>query len=189
MPDVTNILNAIEGGDSRAAENLLPLIYDDLRKLAARKMANEKPGQTLSATSLVHEVYIRLVDVERAQNWASRGHFFSAAAEAMRRILIENARRKGREKRGGDLQRVELDAAHLVTTAAPDQLLAIDEALSHLEEKDERAAELVKLRFFAGFSTAEAGDLLGMARTTAFEQFAWAKAWLRCELDGEISKS
>jgi len=183
MTDVTHILSQIERGEPQAAEKLLPLVYDELRRLAAARLAHETPGQTLQATGLVHEAYIRLVDVEKAQQWDSRGHFFAAAAEAMRRILVEKARRKGRQKHGGDWKRVELGESDLTTTASDEQLLAIDEALDRLAEQDPQAAELVKLRFFAGFSVSEAAEIIGVSRTNAFEQWAYARAWLRCEVE------
>ena len=189
MSDVTRILSAIEQGDPHAADQLLPLVYEELRRLAASRMAQENPGQTLQATALVHEAYIRLVDVEQVQHWNSRGHFFAAAAEAMRRILIENARRKMRLKRGGDLQRVDLQPADLVTTASPEELLAIDDALSALAEDDPQAAELVKLRYFAGFSVEEAAETIGVSRSTAFEHWSYARAWLRCEIQGDDNSS
>ena len=183
MTDVTQILSEIEHGDPAAAERLLPLVYDELRKLATAKLANEIPGQTLQATALVHEAYIRLVDVEKVQQWDSSGHFFAAAAEAMRRILVENARRKGRKKHGGDLNRVELGESDLATTTSDEHLLAIDEALERLAEQDPQAAELVKLRFFAGFSVSEAAEIIGVSRSNAYAQWAYARAWLRCEVE------
>ena len=158
MSDVTRILSQIESGDAAAAEQLLPLVYDELRKLAAAKLAHEKPGQTLQATALVHDAYVRLVDVEKVQYWDSRRHFFAAAAEAMRRILIEKARSKGRLKRGGVAQRVDLDEKDWVTVTTPDQMLAVDEALSRLAQEDTAAAEVVKLRYFAGMSVEEAAE-------------------------------
>lgn len=185
MCGVTQILLQMERGDSAAAGRLLPLVYDELRHLAAARLAHEQPGQTLQATALVHEAYLRLVDVERVQQWDSRGHFFAAAAEAMRRILVEAARRKGRQKHGGDLERVELDESDLATTTPDDRLLAIDEALDRLSADDPQAAELVKLRFFAGFSLTEAAEILGMSRTSAYEQWAYARAWLRCEVEDQ----
>lgn len=183
MSDVTQILSRIEGGDPSAAEQLLPLVYEELRKLAAQKFAQENPGQTLQATALVHEAYIRLVNVDRVQHWDSRGHFFAAAAEAMRRILVETARRKAREKHGGDLQRVELGKADIAIITSSGRLLAIHEALDKLAREDPQAAELVKLRYFAGFSVSEAAEVLGMLRSTAYEQWAYARAWLRCEVE------
>ena len=185
MADVTQILSAIERGDPQAAEQLLPLVYEELRKLAARRMAQEKAGQTLQATALVHEAYIRLVDVEKARHWNSRGHFFSAAAEAMRRILVESARRKRSDKSGGGRQRFSLEEADPGALAQPDRLLAIDEALDGLAAEAPDVAELVKLRFFAGLSVKEAGQALGISRTTAFRHWTYARAWLRAELAGD----
>jgi RNA polymerase sigma factor (TIGR02999 family) len=185
MSEVTRVLSAIEEGDPHAAEQLLPLVYDELRKLAAQKFAQEKPGQTLEATALVHEAYLRLVDVEKVQHWDSRTHFFTAAAEAMRRILIENARRKKRLKRGGSRERVDLDDAHVVSTAAPDELLLIDEAIAKLAAEDPQAAQLVRLRYFAGLSVEEAAAMSGLSRSSAYEHWSYARAWLRCELYGK----
>jgi RNA polymerase sigma factor (TIGR02999 family) len=185
MSEVTRILSAIEQGDPHAAEQLLPLVYVQLRKLAAQRMAQEAPGQTLQATALVHEAYIRLVDVDKAQHWDSRAHFFAAAAEAMRRILIDNARRKGRVKRGGDRKRVDLDEADAVSLAAPDELLVIDEAIAKLEADDPRAAQLVRLRYFAGLSVEEAAELSGLSRSSAYEHWSYVRAWLHCELYGQ----
>src|SRR5439155_4690853 len=167
-----------------AAGQLLPLAYNELRKLAAQRLAQEKPGQTLQPTALVHEAYLRLVDVEKPQSWDGRGHFFAAAAEAMRRILIESARRKGRQKRGGGLQRVDLDSADLVTLAGPDELLVIDEAIDKLAREDADAAQLVRLRYFAGLSVEEAAELTGISRSSAYEHWAYARAWLYQELYG-----
>src|SRR5262249_23649657 len=152
MSDLTRILSAIVQGDPRAAEQLLPLVYDELRKLAAQKLAQEKPGQTLEATALVHEAYLRLVDTERVRGWDSRGHFFAAAAEAMRRILIENARRKGRQKHAGGLPRADIDLANLVSPMPDEDLLALDEAMTRLAAEDPLRAQLVRLRFYAGLS-------------------------------------
>jgi RNA polymerase sigma factor (TIGR02999 family) len=184
MSDVTHILSAIEQGDPQAAEQLLPLVYDELRKLAAARLAWEKPGQTLQATALVHEAYVRLVDVDKVQHWDSRGHFFAAAAEAMRRILIERARAKQCQKRGGDLQRLDIDDIALATKVTPDQLLAVDEALSKLALDDPKGAQLVKLRYFAGLTVDEAGKLLGISTTTAYRHWNYARAWLHAELLG-----
>lgn len=178
MPDVTQILNAIEQGDPSAAEQLLPLVYDELRKLAAHKMAQENPGQTLQATGLVHEAYVRLVDTEKAQHWNSRGHFFGAAVEAMRRILVENARRKKREKHGGDWTRVNLEDLQAIAVMPPDDLLALNDAIDALAEHDVPAAKLVKLRCFAGLSVEQAAKTLGLSRTDAYRQWTYAKAWL-----------
>ena len=185
MSDVTQILSAIEQGDPSAAEQLLPLVYDELRKLAAQKMAQEKPGQTLQATALVHEAYIRLVDVQKAQHWNSRGHFFGAAAEAMRRILVDNARRKERPKHGGDRQRVDLDAVCPVRYARSDDLLALDEALARLACREPTKAGLVKLRFFAGLSLDEAAETLGISHATAKRYWTYARAWLYAEINPE----
>ena len=183
MSDVTQILSRIESGDPSASEQLLPLVYDELRRLAAQRLTWEKPGQTLQATSLAHEAYLRLVDGDGEPRWDNRGHFFAAAAEAMRRILIENARRKGRKKHGGDAQRVELEESDLATTLPDERLLAIDEALDQLAKEDPQAAELVKLRFFAGFSITEAAEILGMSRSNAYAQWAYARAWLHSKVD------
>jgi RNA polymerase sigma factor (TIGR02999 family) len=178
MADVTQILQDIEQGDPHAAEQLLPLVYDELRKLAAQRLANEKPGQTLQATALVHEAYLRLVDAEKARHWNSRGHFFAAAAEAMRRILVNRARNKGRLKRGGGRQRVDLDNICDLATASDEDLLDLDEALERLAGPHPECAELVKLRFFAGMTLDEAAAALGLARRTADRQWAFARAWL-----------
>jgi RNA polymerase sigma factor (TIGR02999 family) len=185
MSEVTHILDAIVKGDPHAAEQLLPLVYDELRKLAAQRMAGEAPGQTLQATALVHEAYLRLVDAEQAQRWDNRAHFFAAAAEAMRRILIENARRKGRTKRGGDRKRVDLDQVDAVSLAAPDDFLLIDDALTRLEAHDPQAAQLVRLRYFAGLSVEDAGEMAGLARSSAYEHWSYARAWLHCEVHGQ----
>jgi RNA polymerase sigma factor (TIGR02999 family) len=182
MSDVTQILNAIEHGDPKAAEQLLPLVYDELRKLAAQKLAHEAPGQTLEATALVHEAYLRLVGGDAAKDWDSRGHFFAAAAEAMRRILIENARRKQSDKHGQGRERVELRAEDWITCAEPDRLLQVNEALDKLAAEDAVAADLVKLHLFAGLSIEEAAEALGLARTSAFRRWTYARAWLRAEL-------
>jgi RNA polymerase sigma factor (TIGR02999 family) len=190
MSQVTRILGAIEQGDPHAAEQLLPLVYAELRKLAAQKMAQEKPGQTLQATALVHEAYLRLVvsagrKSPAPQGWDSRSHFFAAAAEAMRRILVESARKKKQRKRGGDRKRVDLDDANLVSSTSPQDLLMMDEAISKLAQEDEQAAELVKLRYFAGLSIEEAAETLGLARSSAYEHWAYARAWLYDELFGK----
>jgi RNA polymerase sigma factor (TIGR02999 family) len=177
MSEVTAILSAIEQGEAHAAGQLLPLVYEELRKLAAQKLAHEKPGQTLEATALVHEAYLRLVDTDRAQHWNSRGHFFAAAAEAMRRILVENARRKRRPKHGGDRQRVALDEAQAILDPR-DDLLALDEALSRLAAQEPVKAELVKLRYFAGLTLEEAAAVLGISPATAKRYWAVARAWL-----------
>jgi RNA polymerase sigma factor (TIGR02999 family) len=178
MSDVTRILNALDAGDPHAANQLLPLVYEELRRLAAQKLAVERPGQTLDATALVHEAYLRLVDVKQAQNWNSRGHFFGAAAEAMRRILIENARRKKRQKRGGGWKRIDLEDAAVATQDSPESLLMIDEAIGKLETEDPEAAQLVKLRYYAGLSVEQAAELAGISRSKAYEHWAYARAWL-----------
>lgn len=182
MNDVTLILSALERGDPQAADKLLPLVYEELRKLAAARMAQESPDQTLQPTALVHEAYMRLMQSNDAQNWNGRGHFFGAAAEAMRRILVENARRKGREKRGAGRKRIPLDQADFVAAADPGELLALDEALDKLGAADEAAAKLVKLRFFAGCSIEEAAEVLGTSRASAFRLWSYARAWLHCQL-------
>ena len=183
MSEVTRILSTIEQGDPSAAEQLLPLVYDELRKLAARKLAQEKPGQTLQATALVHEAYLRLVDTERAQHWNSRGHFFAAAAEAMRRILVERARHKRSLKAGGAFRRQEMSDLDLAVTGPDVDLLALDEALDHLDQHDHRMAELVKLRFFAGLTIAQAAEALGVSTSTAENDWAYARCWLRLEME------
>jgi RNA polymerase sigma factor (TIGR02999 family) len=185
MHDVTRILSAIEHGDPAAAEQLLPLVYDELRRLAAAKLAQEKPGQTLQATALVHEAYLRLVDTEQAQRFNSRGHFFAACAEAMRRILVENARRKGSLKHGGACRRLDLEEAATCAHEAGAELLSLSEALDLLAAEDPNKAELVKLRHFAGLSVQEAADVLGISRATADRWWAYAKVWLYCALSGE----
>jgi RNA polymerase sigma factor (TIGR02999 family) len=187
MSDVTRILSAIEHGDLQAAERLLPLVYEELRKLAAARLAQEKPGQTLGATALVHEAYLRLVDVEKAQQWDSRGHFFVAAAEAMRRILVERARYKRSAKRGGSRQRVELCDVELALEEESDDVLAIDEALQKLEQAHKRKAELVKLRFFVGLTNEQAAHALGISSSTADNDWAYARCWLRLEISRESS--
>ena len=182
MSDLTRILSQIESGDPSAADQLLPLVYDELRKLAAAKLAQEKPGQTLQATALVHEAYLRLVDVERAQSWNSRGHFFAAAAEAMRRMLVDSARRKRSAKRGGEAERVEIDANQLVAPHQDIDLIALDDVLNALAEQDSRKAELVKLRYFAGLTLREAAAVLGVSESTADADWAYAKSWLRVHM-------
>jgi RNA polymerase sigma factor (TIGR02999 family) len=178
VSDVTHILSAIEQGDPTAAEQLLPLVYEELRKLAAQKLAQERPGQTLQATALVHEAYLRLVDVEQARRWNSRGHFFAAAAEAMRRILVENARRKRGLKHGAGCVRVNLDEALACTAEPAHDLLALNDALDQLAREDPRKARLVELRYFAGLSVQEAADVLGISRATADRYWAYARVWL-----------
>ncbi len=182
MADVTRILSAIEGGDAHAAVQLLPLVYGELRKLAAAKMAQENPGQTLQATALVHEAYIRLVDVDKARHWNSRGHFFGAAAEAMRRILVENARRKSGPEAAGGHRRVELSQVDPEIQGPQFDLLALNNALEALSEIDARAAELVKVRFFAGLTNEQAAKMLNISPSTAYEDWAYAKCWLRVEM-------
>jgi RNA polymerase sigma factor (TIGR02999 family) len=181
MSDVTRILNAIKQGDDRAADKLLPLVYEELRLLAAQKMSQERPGQTLQATALVHEAYIRLVEA-KAQSWNSRGHFFKAAAEAMRRILVENARRKKRIKRGGDRHRVELDEVDLTISEPSFDLLVLDESLERLEKEEEVIANLVKLRFYAGLTLDQAAKILKVSRRTAIRYWVYAQAWLYKEV-------
>jgi RNA polymerase sigma factor (TIGR02999 family) len=178
MSDVTHILAAIEQGDPHAAEQLLPLVYNELRQLAAERMVQEKPGQTLEATALVHEAYLRLVDVDKMQHWNSRGHFFAAAAEAMRRILIESARRKQRLRHGGALHRHDLDGVELASSQTPDELVALSEALDRLALTNAVASELVKLRFFAGLTNEEAARALGVSSRKASQIWAYARAWL-----------
>jgi RNA polymerase sigma factor (TIGR02999 family) len=185
MSAVTQILQAIEHGNSQAAHELLPLVYDELRRLAAQKLARETPGQTLQATDLVHEAYLRLVDGDKAQHWNSRGHFFAAAAEAMRRILVENCRRKASLKRGGGLLRQELPEAELVAPAVSEDLLALDEALTQLAQTDALAADLVKLRYFAGLTAQQAAEVLRISPRTADRTWAYARAWLLKKLQAE----
>jgi len=196
MSDVTTLLDAVGRGDPRATDELLPLVYRELRALAARKLAQEKPGQTLQATALVHEAYLRLVgDRSPApgaarsgsgeQNWNSRGHFFAAAAEAMRRILVENARRRTRKKHGGELKRVDLSPAQLADSADDEELLSLDEALERLNSHDAQSAELVKLRYFAGLTIPEAAEILGVSPRKADFLWSFARAWLRREIEAE----
>jgi RNA polymerase sigma factor (TIGR02999 family) len=182
MTGVTQVLCAMELGDSHAAERLLPLVYDALRKMAAEKMAHEAPGHTLQATALVHEAYLRLVDGNQFQKWNSRGHFFAAAGEAMRRILVERARRQGAVKRGGLLQRVGLNADYVPEDQKPEELLALDEALEHLERHNPQAASLVKLRYFSGLTHQEAADALGISRRAADHLWSLSRAWLYQQL-------
>jgi RNA polymerase sigma factor (TIGR02999 family) len=183
MSDVTRILSGIEQGDAHAAGQLLPLVYQELRQLAAQKLAQERPGQTLQATALVHEAYLRLVDVEQAQQWNSRRHFFAAAAEAMRRILVERARARASLKCGGGRERLDLDELTVASPERPDDLLALDEALTRLAAADPQAAELVRLRYFAGQTMDAAADLLGLSLRSAHRLWAYAKAWLLQELE------
>jgi RNA polymerase sigma factor (TIGR02999 family) len=182
MSDVTRILSAIKDGDGQASGQLLPLVYEELRKLAAHEMTKEKPGQTLQATALVHEAYLRLVDNEDAQRWDSRGHFFAAAAEAMRRILVEAARRKNRRRHGGCIRRRDLSEDDLVTDPVSDELLDLDAAISSLEMVDPQATQLVKMRLFAGMTVEEVAQFLGMSPSTAKRTWAYARAWLAREV-------
>jgi RNA polymerase sigma factor (TIGR02999 family) len=189
MSDVTRILQAVADGDGQAARQLLPLVYDELRRLAARQLAGEAPGQTLQPTALVHEAYLRLVGAGDEPHWQGRGHFFAAAAEAMRRILIENARRKKRDKHGGGRHRVELTEQDLAAPEEPEELLALDKALTRLAGEDAPAAQVVQLHVFAGLSVEEAAAALGMSRATAYRHWTYARAWLRCALRGGPSPS
>ncbi len=179
MSEVTRILSQIEAGDPLAAEQLLPLVYDELRKLAFVKLVQEKPGQTLQATALVHEAYLRLVDVEESQKWNGRGHFFAAAAEAMRRILVENVRAKKSAKRGGDWQRIQLTGLAAAVDTQPDRLLDLNEALDSLAADDELAARIAKMRLFAGMTLDELAVSLGLSRTVVHRQWTYARAWLK----------
>jgi RNA polymerase sigma factor (TIGR02999 family) len=187
MSDVTQILFAIAAGDSTASDGLLPLLYDELRRLAAQMLSNERPGQTLQATALVHEAYLRLVDVDYAQRWNNRGHFFAAAAEAMRRILVDQARRKKAAKHGGEWERIELSDVESIAGPHGDNLLALDVALTRLAQEEK--AELVKLRYFAGQSFEEAADVLGISRTTASRYWTYARVWLFSELNDEKNEA
>jgi RNA polymerase sigma factor (TIGR02999 family) len=182
-PDVTGILQAIETGEPHAAGQLLPLVYDELRQLAAQKLAREKPGQTLQPTALVHEAYLRLVGTDPKQAWDSRGHFFAAAAEAMRRILVEQARRKGRIRHGGGLRRADLSDEGVAAPSEHEQVLLLDEALTRLAAARPQAAELVQLRFFSGLTIAEAAPLLGLSARTARRLWVFARAWLRRDME------
>ena len=187
MPNITQILARIEGGDSSASAQLLPLVYDELRKLAAAKLANEKPGQTLQATALVHEAYLRLVDANSTQSWNGRGHFFAAAAEAMRRILVDQARHKQSLKAGGQWQRVALNLVEPEISGSQVELLDLHTALEQLEAKDFRAASVVKLRFFAGLTMPQIADALDISLATAENDWSYAKSWLRIQLDSSAS--
>ena len=189
MPDVTQILAAAQGGDRQAAEELLPLVYDELRKLAAARLAAEKPGQTLQATALVHEAYLRLVGGEQPQEWNGRGHFFAAAADCMYRILVDAARTKAARKRGGAWRRIDLNNVELVTQSAPEDVLALDETLDKLARIDPQAAQFVKLRYFAGLSIDRAGEILGLSRSTAYERWTFVRAWLFKELKDQPSET
>lgn len=188
MTAVTRLLTAIDRGDPHAAAELLPLIYDELRRLAGRKLAGERSGQTLDATALVHEAYLRLVGPADQRRYADRGHFFAAAAQAMRRILVDRARRKGRDRHGGGRRRVELTDAVPAPPARSDDLLALDEALTRLSAEDSQAAAVVQLRYFAGLSIEQAAESLGMSRATAYRQWTFARAWLLNELGGESTR-
>jgi RNA polymerase sigma factor (TIGR02999 family) len=188
MTEVTRILYQIEDGDPSAADQLLPLVYEELRKLASAKLKHEKPGQTLQATALVHEAYLRLVDVEKAQHWDSRGHFFAASAEAMRRILINRARDKNRLKRGGEYKRIDLDQVELALDTPDEELLALDEAMQLFANEDAVGSELVKLRFFAGLNLRQAAESLGIPSRTADRHWAYARAWLYDQLAGAERK-
>ena len=187
MTDITRILNQIEEGDLHASEQLLPLVYDELRRLARVRMSRESKDHTLQPTALVHEAYIRLADGEFPQQWASRRHFFAAAGEAMRRILVESARRRKQHKRGGDRQREPLDSVALLAHAEPEKLLAVNDAIDGLQKVDQQAADLVKLRYFVGLSLEDAATSIGIARSTAYKHWAYAKAYLLCEIDHQQS--
>jgi RNA polymerase sigma factor (TIGR02999 family) len=188
VSDVTRILSQIEQGDPQAAEKLLPLVYAELRKLAAAKLAQEKPGQTLQATALVHEAYLRLVEEDEPQKWDSRRHFFAAATEAMRRILVENARRKGSLKHGGEHQRHEMNNIDITASERPEEVLAVDEALGQLEQTDRAAAQLVKLRYFSGLTIPQAADVLGVSARTADRLWVYARAWLFRKIGRELGE-
>jgi RNA polymerase sigma factor (TIGR02999 family) len=181
MSDVTRILNAIERGDARATDELLPLVYEELRILAAQKLSHETPGQTLQATALVHEAYLRLIG-EESQSWENRGHFFAAAAEAMRRILVDNARHKRSRKCGRGWERISLDVVEAQDRATPGEIIALDDAVERLAAEDAQAAEVVKLHLFAGLSIDEAAQATGLSRATAYRQWTYARAWLRSEI-------
>jgi RNA polymerase sigma factor (TIGR02999 family) len=185
MSEVTRVLSAIEQGDPHAAEQLMPLVYQELRALAAQRLAQEQPGQTLQATALVHEAYLRLVDGDKAVHWNSRAHFFGAAAEAMRRILVDQARRKQADKRGGQGRRVPLDAADIAFTSPVEELLDIDEALTRLAAEDPQAARLIQLRYFTGLSIEDAAEVVGISRSTAYEHWSYARVRLKTLLDRE----
>jgi RNA polymerase sigma factor (TIGR02999 family) len=185
MSEVTQILDAVAAGDQQAAAQLLPLVYAELRRLAAFRLSQEAPGQTLQPTALVHEAYLRLVGASDERRWNSRGHFFAAASEAMRRILVDSARRKARVKHGGEMERVDLDAADVPVRPPAEEILALDEALTRLAAHDPDAARVVDLHFFAGLPIEEAAEALGVARATAYRRWSYAKAWLRCEIGGD----
>lgn len=182
MSDVTRLLRSIQDGDTHAAHKLLPLVYNELRRLAASKMRSERPDHILQPTELVHEAYLRLVEGAETDSWDGRGHFFAAAAEAMRRILIESARRRNSMKSGGDFNRIPLDDLVMTDSTSPETLLEIDDALSRFAQVDPVSAELVKLRIYAGCSVTEAAEILGLSRSTAYDNWTWAKAWFACEL-------
>jgi RNA polymerase sigma factor (TIGR02999 family) len=184
MSEVTRILSAIENGDPHAAAQLMPLVYDELRRLAAHRLSREAPGQTLDATALVHEAYLRLVGVNQGQHWNNRGHFFASAAEAMRRILIENARRKQRIRHGGERERVDIELANLPTRMSSDELIALDEALEKLQQHDSVKAQLVTLRYFGGMTVEQAAAALGISRVTAHRYWTYARAWLHQQIAG-----
>ncbi len=186
MKDITTIMSAAAEGDPEAARELLPLVYEELRRLANQKMTREQAGQTLNATALVHEAYMRLVGPDGGPNWDNRGHFFAAAAESMRRILVENARRKSRHKHGGGRNRVDLEDCEISVTAKPHEVLAVHEALDRLAEEDSVGAELVKLRYFAGLSVEEAGNALNLSRANAYRVWKFSRAWLQCALKDEV---
>jgi RNA polymerase sigma factor (TIGR02999 family) len=188
MTDVTNILGQIEDGDPSAAEKLLPLVYEELRKLATVRMADEKPGQTLQATGLVHEAYLRLVDNDQAQKWDSRGHFFAAAAEAMRRILVEKARYKSRQRHGGELRRSDREISDLMAPSTPEEILAVQDALTALESINEPAAQIVKLRYFAGMTIPESAAALAISPRKADQLWSYARAWLLEEMRPELTE-
>jgi RNA polymerase sigma factor (TIGR02999 family) len=189
MHEVTQFLSAIQQGEPQAAEQLLPLVYNELRRLAAERLAHEKPGQTLQATALVHEAYLRLVGVEESRHWNNRIHFFAAASEAMRRILVDQARRKLGQKRGGDRDRLDLDMADLLAPEVSSEVLAVNEALSSLAAVDAQAAELVKLRYFAGMSIPEAAEVLNIPARSADRLWVYARAWLRRAIEGPALRS
>jgi RNA polymerase sigma factor (TIGR02999 family) len=186
MSDVTLILEAIERGEPQATEKLFPVVYNELRRLAAAKLAREDRGQTLQPTALVHEAYLRLVDGDRAQVWNSRGHFFAAAAEAMRRILVDHARHKTAARRGGKVLRCEWDEASYAAATPPEEVIAVHESLDQFAAQDQLAAELVKLHYFGGFPLEEAAELLGMSRATGYRMWTYARAWLRASLENEL---
>ena len=188
MSDVTHILSQLENGDASSSDKLLPLVYSELRKLATARLHQEKPGQTLQATALVHEAYMRLVDVEKAQRWDSRGHFFAAASESMRRILVEKARRKKRIKHGGDMQRQELEHVEIITPASSDEILAVHEALDTFEKTNEQAAQLVKLRYFAGMTIPQAAESLAISPRKANQLWAYARSWLLAEIGSDAGE-